>query len=166
MTVSEEIINILKEERIDFVVSLPCKLLDGLIRILYEDKSFVHVPVTREEEGVGICVGAHLAGKTPVLLIQNSGLGNSVNAIASLVRYYDIPLIIIASHRGTEGEPIKAQVPMGEATPKILEVLGIEYNILTRSDQIETIREIINKSKTTGKPAAILLPFSFWRGDN
>jgi sulfopyruvate decarboxylase subunit alpha len=166
MSVSKEIISLLKEEGIDFVVSLPCKLLDELIRILYDDESFIHIPATREEEGVGICVGAHLAGKIPVLLIQNSGLGNSVNALASLVMYYEIPLIIIASHRGTEGERIKAQVPMGEATPKILEAIGMAHRILERSSDLEKIRESIIKANTSGKPVAILLPFSFWRDDN
>ncbi len=53
-----------------------------------------HIQVCREEEGVGIAAGAALAGKKPLLLMQNSGLGNTINALMSLTRLYRLPLFI------------------------------------------------------------------------
>lgn len=163
MNVNQKIIEILKKENISFVVSLPCKFLDKLIRILYEDSFFTHIPVTREEEGIGICSGAFLAGKFPAIVMQNSGLGNSVNALASLSLYYGIPIILLISHRGTEGENIDAQIPMSKATPKILNALGIEYVRIEKPEEVGKIREIIQKARKMEKPVAILLPISFWR---
>ena len=162
MDISQKIVEILKEENVNFAASLPCKFLDKIIRLIYEDDFFIHVPVTREEEGIGICSGAYLAGKTPVLIMQNSGLGNSINALASLALYYKIPIILLISHRGTKGENIEAQIPMGKATPKLLEALSIEYSVLESQEKIHEIKKMIQKARQTERPVAILLPNSFW----
>ena len=57
------------------------------------DAEIIHIPVTREEGGFGICAGALLGGKKAGILMQNSGLGNSVNALASLFELYKIPVL-------------------------------------------------------------------------
>ncbi|MBS7251052.1 MAG: hypothetical protein KIH08_10765 [Candidatus Freyarchaeota archaeon] len=80
---------------VDFVVSVPSSLFKNLLDMLDEAKEILHVPVTREEEGVGIAAGAYLGGKTPALIMQNSGLGNSINALASLNMVFKIPLLIL-----------------------------------------------------------------------
>ncbi len=164
MSVSERIISILKNEKITFGVTVPCVLLDELINIMASDPEMTHVPVTREEEGMGICAGAHLAGKTPFVAMQNSGLGNSVNALCSLLQFYEMPLLMLISHRGTIGEKIAAQKPMGRAVPGILDVLGIEYRTLRGPDDVEEIRTLISRARETSSPVAALMPFSFWRG--
>ena len=162
MTISEEVAAVLEREDATFVVSVPCKLLDELIRLVDADSTFTHVPATREEEGLGICAGAYLAGRFPVLLMQNSGLGNCINAIASLLNFYRIPVLMLISHRGTEGEKIGAQKPMGKITWGLLETVNVEYDELTKSEDVEKIGKLIRKAKDTRKPIAALLPFSFW----
>ncbi|MGZ7160913.1 MAG: thiamine pyrophosphate-binding protein, partial [Methanobacterium sp.] len=81
MDSSEAVFKALKEAGIDFVVSLPCVNLGKLMEMVDCDSDITHVPVTREEEGFGICAGAYLAGKKTAILMQNSGLGNSVNVL-------------------------------------------------------------------------------------
>ena len=127
MDSSEAVFDALKDVGIDFVVSVPCVNLSKLLNMIDEDEEIIHVPVTREEEGIGICAGAYLGGKRPAILMQNSGLGNSINALKSLMELYEFPLIMIMSHRGTEGEPICGQVPMGESTPRILEAMDFKF---------------------------------------
>ncbi|MBW1743686.1 MAG: sulfopyruvate decarboxylase subunit alpha, partial [Deltaproteobacteria bacterium] len=75
----------LKQCGLRFFMSLPCQHLAGLISCLESDDQIIHVPVTREEEGIGIAAGAFLGGQMGVLLMQNSGLGNSINTLASLM---------------------------------------------------------------------------------
>ena len=116
----------IKKAGIDFIVTLPCINLSKLITLIENDDEIINIPVTREEEGIGICAGAYLSGKKVAILMQNSGLGNSVNGLTSLFELYKIPLVMIMSHRGTMGETIVGQVPMGKATPKILDALEIE----------------------------------------
>jgi sulfopyruvate decarboxylase subunit alpha len=84
----------LKEMGVDLVASVPCMNLREGLTLIDSDQEIHHVSVSREEEGIGICAGAFMGGKKPALLMQNSGLGNSVNAFASLNLFYGIPLLL------------------------------------------------------------------------
>ncbi|WP_462272928.1 sulfopyruvate decarboxylase subunit alpha [Methanohalophilus sp.] len=163
MDPSQEVFKAIKESGIDFIVSIPCANLQKLIPMVDSDPDIIHVAATREEEGIGICAGAYMGGKKPAIMMQNSGMGNSINALASLNRLYNIPLLIIISHRGVEGEPICAQVPMGEKTPHLLEVLDIPAYKPHLVQAKKTIEKATEKAFEEGKQAAILLSIGFWR---
>lgn len=153
----------LKKAGIDFVVSLPCVNLGKIIEMVECDQKITHVPVTREEEGFGICAGAYLGGKKTAILMQNSGLGNSVNVLASLYKLYQLPILMVISHRGTEGEFMSAQVPMGEATPDVLDALEIAYLLpKTPEDAFKALPEAWLLSEMGGSPVAMLLEIGFW----
>lgn len=143
MTVEESIIEALKNNKIDFVCNIPCVFFSDLIKML--EQNFEVLKITREEEGVGICAGAYLAGKRPCMVLQNSGLGNSINALASLNKTFNLPLLLLVSHRGVEDEKIIAQVPMGEATPGILDVLEFPYFEPQGADPAK-INEIVDQA--------------------
>ncbi len=163
MDSSEAIYNAFKDIGIDFVVSVPCVNLSTILNMLDEDDEITHIPVTREEEGIGICAGAYLGGKKPAILMQNSGLGNSINALKSLTELYEFPLIMIMSHRGTEGESICGQVPMGESTPKILEAMGFKFFRPAKpSAAYEDITEAWDLTAEKGKPVSVLLDIKYW----
>ncbi|MCK4818289.1 sulfopyruvate decarboxylase subunit alpha [bacterium] len=125
LKVENEILAFLKRQGFNFGVTFPCSKFKQLYQMLHNDQAIMTVPVTREEEGVGICAGAYLAGKKSFMLIQSSGLGNSFNAIASLLKTYKIPILILASYRGYYRENIPAQIPLGVALPRMLEALGV-----------------------------------------
>lgn len=163
MDSSEAIYNGLKDIGIDFIVSVPCVNLSKLLNMIDEDDEIIHIPVTREEEGIGICAGAYLGGKKTAILMQNSGLGNSINALKSLMELYEFPLLMIMSHRGTEGENICGQVPMGESTPKILEAMDFKFfKPGTPEEAYENIKKSWNLSIDEGKPVSILLEIKYW----
>lgn len=163
MDSSEAVFNGLKNAGIDFVASLPCVNLDKLMQLVDCDPEIKHIPVTREEEGFGICAGAFLAGKRPAILMQNSGLGNSVNVLASLYKLYQIPILMIMSHRGTQGEFMSAQIPMGKATPGVLDALKIAYlNPKTPEDALKLIPEAWILAEAGAAPLGILLDITFW----
>lgn len=163
MDSSEAIYDGLKDIGIDFVVSVPCVNLSRLLDMLDDDDEIIHIPVTREEEGIGICAGAYLGGKKTAILMQNSGLGNSINALKSLMELYEFPLIMIISHRGTEGENICGQVPMGESTPRILEAMDFSFfKPANPEGAYEDIRASWDLSIDEGKPVSILLEIKYW----
>ena len=163
MDSSEAIFDGLKDAGIDFVVSVPCVNLSKLLDMLDEDEEITHIPVTREEEGIGICAGAYLGGKKTAILMQNSGLGNSINALKSLMELYKFPLLMIMSHRGTEGENICGQDPMGRSTPRILESMDFKFFKPGNSEAAyEDIIESWDLSQEEGKPVSILLEISYW----
>jgi sulfopyruvate decarboxylase alpha subunit len=82
--------------------------------------------LTREEECFGYAAGYRAAGGLPAVLLQCSGLGNSLNAIGSLVGPYGLAFPVVISMRGSLGERNPSQMPLGRATKALLDALGIE----------------------------------------
>ena len=150
-----DIISFLKSNGFDFGVSFPCSKLRKLLKQLGSEDSIRVVSVTREEEGVGVCAGAFLAGKKPFMLIQSSGLGNSFNAMASLLKTYRIPLLILASYRGFHKEKIPAQVPLGEAVPGMLNALNIPFIIL--QDHFARVQQFSEQCFKNDTPHVVLM---------
>ena len=94
-----------------------------LIELCQGDRKMLSVVLTTEEEGIGLAAGAWLGGEKSVLLMQSSGVGNVINA-AGLLKTCRIPLLLIVTMRGEEGEGNPWQVPMGQATRTVLEAMG------------------------------------------
>lgn len=156
----EKIESILREEGIDFVVSLPCDRTKDLCTLLERD--FHYVNINREEDGVGVCAGLALAGRKFVHQMQSSGLGNSLNALMSLTHLYGLPLPIIASWRGVYNEKIAAQVPFNSKIPGMLDAMGISYTIIEDTGDLEKIRDAIRISFGNGEIHVILILPKLW----
>ena len=95
-----------------------------LIELCRADKTMRAVVLTTEEEGIGLAAGACLGGEKSVLLMQSSGVGNLINVLG-MVRVCRFPLMMIITMRGEQGEFNPWQVPMGRATPQVLETMGV-----------------------------------------
>ena len=154
----------MKRAGLNFVTSVPCVNLQELLALVSGDPDIIHVPVTREEEGVGICAGAWMGGLCPALLMQNSGLGNSINALASLDLLYGIPLLMIISHRGGSGEPVIGQVPMGRLTVPLLDAIEVPHFAPRPSEAEKIVAGAWRAAAEQRKPVAVLLDLEFWRG--
>jgi len=145
MDSTEAVYQALKEAEINFIASIPCVNLGKLLELVECDPEITHVPVTREEEGFGIAAGAYMGGMKPAILMQNSGLGNSVNVLASLYQLYKIPII------------------MGKATPRILDALELPYfKPETPEQALNDIKQGWNLAQSKGVPVGILLEITFW----
>jgi sulfopyruvate decarboxylase subunit alpha len=153
----------LKRAYINFATSVPCVNLQELLSLVGCDPDIIHVPVTREEEGVGICAGAWIGGRRPALLMQNSGLGNCINALASLDMLYAVPLLMIISHRGGRGESMVGQVPMGRLTVPLLEAMSIQHFSPLPAEAEETVAQAWKTAAAGRRPVAVLLDLDFWR---
>lgn len=159
---SEQLYRSLRTAGVDFAVSVPCKLLAELIEIANADDGFRHIPVSREEEGLGILAGAYMAGRRPAIFMQNSGIGNSVNAIHSLLNYYEIPVVFVISHRGSEGEPVEAQRPMGNAIVPLARAAGVTCLEMDSVERLPLLPERIDEAFRIRRSVAFLCPFGFW----
>ena len=160
--IDRKIVQALEAAGINFYASVPCGLLDGVLQLITRRKTFTHIPVTREEEGVGLCAGAYLGGARPALLMQNSGLGNSINALLSLTALYHLGLLLVIGYRGRQGEEqIEAQMPMGKATTKLLDILQAKYEVIERERDIEHVRT--SAEQTRNRIRAVLLTPTAWK---
>jgi sulfopyruvate decarboxylase subunit alpha len=146
----------LKEAGINLVASLPDINLTQLLRVIQEDHEIVHVPLCREEEGIGICAGAYLVGKKCAVVMQNGGFFNSNNAIVSTLLQYQIPLLMLIYYAGDIGD--RTFSTSGGMTEPVLNALGIRFYILREPNQA---KEIIKRAQVltedSKRPVALLL---------
>jgi len=157
---SKNIIETLQEASVNFFSMLPCERVKQLYNLI--TKRFRYVSLSREEEGVGICAGAYLAGAKPAMLVQSSGIGNMINALCSLTMTYQLPLLILVSWRGVYKEKISAQVPLGKKLPKILKTININYSIIKDPEDIPRIGESIRETYKNNAIYAALLNPKIW----
>jgi sulfopyruvate decarboxylase subunit alpha len=149
-------IEALKRARVDFVATLPDLKLVEVIRAVDKDPDLKHVPLCREEEGVGICAGAYLTGKKPALLMQNAGLLNSCNGLTTTCLQFQIPLLLLIYYAGDFGD--RGFATVGSVTEPVLEALGIRTYVLRRVDEIEeTLRGAQVLAEDSRRPVAVLL---------
>ena len=91
----------LKENGFNFYAGVPCSYHKDLINYAINYSSFIMS--SNEGDAIATCAGAYYAGKNPVVLMQNSGLGNAVSPITSLTYNYKIPILGFISLRGEPG---------------------------------------------------------------
>jgi len=136
---------------------VPDSRLDGIMARLGERELPVR-SLAREEECIAFAAGHRLAGLKPVVLMQSSGIGNALNSLASFAIPYGLGLPLVLSMRGTLGEGNPSQVPMGRATPAVLDALGIQaFSIRSESDIADVTKGVLSLAYEAQACAAILL---------
>jgi sulfopyruvate decarboxylase alpha subunit len=146
----------LKAQRVRQVSYVPDAGHKRLIELCHADKGMAAVPLTTEEEGIGLAAGAWLGGERSALLMQSSGVGNCVNAL-TLASNCGFPLLIIVTMRGEWGEFNPWQIPMGQATPDTLRLAGVHTLRLERAEDASTTVTAAAKLAFGGYGAAAVL---------
>jgi len=156
----KKVVDILRSEGVDLIVSLPCDRNRNFTSEIHNE--FDVIDLTREEDGVGICAGAFMGGRRPVMSIQSSGLGNMMNAIMSLTALYRFPLPILASWRGVDNEKIEAQKPFNLRLPQMLNAFDIQYADVKDCNDLSLIREMVCKAFDENIITVSLIHPGFW----
>jgi len=146
----------LKKAAIDFVATLPDEKMVEVIRAVEHDPDLKHVPLCREEEGIGICAGAYLGGKRTALIMQNAGFLNSCNALTTTSLQFQIPTLLLIYFAGDIGD--RGFTTLGSVTEPVLHALGIRSYVLRKSNEIdETLRGAQILAEDSKRPVAVLL---------
>src|SRR5437867_10021241 len=155
---SRVIYNALKGCGVRLLSALPETWLVHLIRMADEDPEMILVRLAKEEEGVGISAGAHLAGIKSAMLMQNHGFLASINGIVSLAFLYRIPLLMLVSYRGEFGERDPWQTEGGGVTEDLLRALRIPFAQLDNPDHVAgRVRKAQTLAESANRPVALLL---------
>src|ERR1044072_10061835 len=153
---AQQIVAGLKEPGIDRIASVPDINMLQLINLLYEDKAITHVPVGREEEGIGVCSGAHLGGKKTAMLMQNGGLLNSCNALTTTALQFGMPILLLIYYAGDIGD--NAFHMVGLVAAPVVQGLGIKYLVLREPATVkQEISGAVTLANSCKRPVALLL---------
>lgn len=110
-------------------------------------KEFKHYVTANEGAAVGLATGVYLAEKRPCLVyLQNSGLGNIINPLASIANQevYGIPILFVVGWRGEPGIKDEPQhVYQGKVTCELLEVMDVPYSVIDDTTSESQLKEIL-----------------------
>ncbi|MEM7293022.1 MAG: sulfopyruvate decarboxylase subunit alpha, partial [Pseudomonadota bacterium] len=154
----------LVNNQIEIVTTVPCKQLAGVIDLVEREDSIYHIPANKEDEGMGICAGAHLGGKRSAIIMQNTAIGVTINTLATLIQFYHMPLPMLISYRGELREPVACQVEMAVHTKALLAQMNIPTYHFHRPDDASEFDAILKYCFMSRKPVAVLTDASFWGG--
>lgn len=164
MSIHRQIVDDLVSNGVDFVTTVPCKQLAGVIAELETRPDVLHVPSNKEDEGMGLCAGAFMGGRRAAIIMQNTALGVTLNTLATLIQFYRMPLPMLISYRGELGEPVACQVEMAVHTKALLQQFHIPTWHFHRREDAGELDAILKYTFMCNKPVAILTDASFWKG--
>lgn len=147
----------MKEADITFFTGVPCSYFTEMINYFNKHRHILHIPAVREDIAVGLAAGAHLANKCPAVYMQNSGLGYSLEAFASIHLIYKIPVLVLLSYRGPEDQNMEEHLIMGQHTEAIIQSFDIEYSLLEEKISEPEIQNITEKIKFQQQPYFLLV---------
>ncbi len=162
MIESDSFVQSLQDVGFNFFTGVPDSILAGVLATLMERR--LYTPAVREDEAVAMAAGAYMAGKIPAVLMQNSGLGTSLNTLMSLSLIYQQPCLLIISWRGFEGKDAPEHLVMGQCMTQLLDSVRIPHRTLSERTVLEDLRwmaEIFMKQRI---PVALLLKKGVLRG--
>jgi sulfopyruvate decarboxylase alpha subunit len=153
----EDIFSILQRFDVRQVPYVPDAGHSQLIERVLGCKTMRGVPLTTEEEGVALMLGAFAGGQRSVLLMQSSGVGNCINML-SLTQVFRFPFLTLVTMRGEWGEFNPWQVPMGSTTQGVLELSGIRVLRATHAGEVSDVVEAgASQAYNALTPTAVLL---------
>ena len=165
MSVNDKIVADLVKNKVEFVTTVPCKQLAGVIERIENCDDIYHIPSNKEDEGMGLCAGAFMGGKRPAIIMQNTAIGVTINTLVTLIQYYRLPLPMLISYRGEVGEAVACQAEMAVHTKALLAQLNIPTYHFHHPDDVNELDGILNHTFMCNKPVAILTDASFWKGN-
>ena len=153
----EAVFAALQNARIRQVGYVPDAGHTRIIALAHAEPAMRAVVLTTEEEGIALAAGAWLGGERAVLLMQSSGAGNCINML-SLIVNCRMPFLTLITMRGEWGEFNPWQIPMGSATPFVLQAMGVHVH---RADHPDEVADMVSAAARLAfdscVPVAVLL---------
>jgi sulfopyruvate decarboxylase subunit alpha len=139
----------------DFFTGVPCSLVGPLIAEL--ERRGLYRGETREDAALGVAAGAFLGGRLPVVVMQNSGLGVSLNALGSLHILYRMPCLLLVTWRGFEGKDAPEHLVMGAVLPRLLDLFEIPHRAPQNATALADVEWAAAMARETARPVAVIV---------
>ena len=128
---------------------VPCSFLKSFINYLNDSSEIDYIPAANEGDAIAIAAGVYLGGEYSVVMLQNSGLGNAINPITSLLQTFEIPVLIVVTLRGDPSAPLDEPQHrlMGDITTDLLDLMKIPWSWFpTENSNIKQTLETVTSS--------------------
>lgn len=162
MIESDAFVQALQDVGFDFFTGVPDSILGGIIETLMERR--LYTPAVREDEAVAMAAGAYMAGKVPAVLMQNSGLGTSLNALISLNVIYRQPCLLLISWRGFQGKDAPEHLVMGQTMTQLLDTMRLPHRTLSEETAVQDFQWVAKGFMKDRVPLALLLKKGIVKG--
>ena len=159
----EDFLEWLTARGVDFYAGVPDSLLKPVCFYLADNAGDKHVVAANEGGAVALACGYHMAtGKVPLVYLQNSGQGNTINPLLSLADpdVYSIPMLLLIGWRGEPGTKDEPQhVKQGKVTVGLLESMGIPWRVLESEPDAaqRSVDELVAIAAAENRPVALLV---------
>ena len=151
--------DVLKARKLTFFSGVPDSTFQGAYNAMVKDADIRYIPAVREDVALGLASAAYFCGGLGGVMMQNSGIGNIVNALTSFNLIYRIPALLIVGWRGFGGPPNDAPEHwiMGVKTPEILDLLEIPHEVLEPSTLEFALDRLLDAMAARSVPGALLV---------
>jgi phosphonopyruvate decarboxylase len=154
------VVDYLEQHKFGPYIGVPCSFLKPLINYLIDNRPGEYLAVNNEGEAIAVASGAYLAGRKPIVIFQNSGLGNAVNPLTSLAQVFRIPILMITTWRGepnTKDEP--QHELMGQITEQMLGLMNVEHDYFPQQmvEVGERFGTALRQLEDRGRPYALIM---------
>ena len=155
MIENDAFVQALEDIGFDFFTGVPDSIVAGVIETLIERR--LYTPAVREDEALAMAAGAYMAGKVPAVLMQNSGLGTSLNTLISLNLIYQQPCLLVVSWRGFEGKDAPEHLVMGQTMTQLLDTVRVPYRVFSEATAVDDFKWVAETFMQQRIPIALLL---------
>lgn len=154
------IIAAMRASGLEFVVSLPdITTSEGLLRPLSQQRDMRHLKVCKEDEGIGICAGLSYCNRRALMLMQNTGLFDSLNAVRALGGEYSLPICMMVGLLSKEPEraPRESSIYSVRIVEPVLDAMQIDYVLIEAETDVAKIKPAIDRAYRESRPVALLI---------
>ncbi len=156
----KSIIAAMKASRLDAVISLPdITTSEGVLRPLAKDPELRHIRVCKEDEGIGICAGLSYCNKRALMMMQNTGLFDSLNAVRALGGEYSLPICMLVGLLAKEPDlpPQMSKIYSIRIVEPVLDAMEIAHHLIETEADVHKIKSAIDWAYSNSKPIALLV---------
>jgi sulfopyruvate decarboxylase TPP-binding subunit len=156
----KNILNQMKASGVEFVISVPdITTAAGLLAPLEKETNPRLIRICKEDEGVGICAGLAHTNKRAVLLIQQTGMLDSINAIRGVAVEYSLPIVMMVGllEKEPDARPRESKRYGVRIVEPILEAMGVEYHEIEQEADVAKIKPAIDDAYKSFKPVVLLI---------
>ena len=152
----ETLLDEFKKNNVTHVITIPDSETNYLYELMLEQDWLDVVPISREGEASATALGLSIAGKVPVVLIQNTGMMESGDSIRGMALDAGFPMVFVVGYRGWTRRGV-IRDSAAKYTEPFLNAFGLDYYFVENNSDGDRITTAFEQAKATNRPVVVLI---------